>query len=242
MKVFRVAHRRYKSGESYRSGDLILEAYLKPEVIGGILQGLAAMLGAGAVIYAGYVGSNTFEKWRVQKLEERKIEEAEKIVVAAYSARRQLHYIRSPFIAPQESFDAEVQLREGGHELDDDRVRSKRLITAQVYNNRLNASYEKVMALDERMPMARALFGDELEGALEKLGAQFNVIRSFIDAKALYDPVSGDIAFENKMHSALTRGYPNDVDDQIARIVDEQIKTIENLCLPVFRLAVGRVG
>lgn len=220
-----------------------MEAYLRPEFLsslGVLLQGVGTILGAIAVCVAGYVGSSTVNKWRAQKLEERKIEEAEKIVVAAYNARRYLSYLRSPFIAPHESAEAEHQLREFGYDLTDDPARRKRLISAQVYYIRLEASSEKVMDLDARFPMARALFGDALEAALEKLGAQFNVVKSFVDVHAYYNPASDDVEFGKKIHSAIVRGYPTEHEDEIARTVDDQIKIIENLCLPVLRLVAGK--
>ncbi|MRH93929.1 hypothetical protein [Agrobacterium tumefaciens] len=220
-----------------------METYLRPEFLnslGVVLQGFGTILGALAVCYAGYVGSSTINKWRTQKLEERKIEEAEKIVVAAYNARRYLSYLRSPYIAPQELAEAERQLVTSGFELSNDPSQRKRLISTQVYYRRLEASHDKIMDLDARFPMARALFGDALEGALEKLGAQFNVLKAFVDSHAQFNPATDDIEFGKKIQSALVRGYPTEDKDEIARTVDDQIKIIESLCLPVLRLVAGK--
>lgn len=57
---------------------------------GSLLSGVGTIIGALAVIITAIVGSRTFEGWRKQKLSERRIEQAERILTATYKARRAL--------------------------------------------------------------------------------------------------------------------------------------------------------
>ena len=65
-----------------------------------MLSGIATFAGALAVVYAAKVGANTFDSWKRQKQEERRMDAAEKILTLAYELRYTLAGIRSPLILP----------------------------------------------------------------------------------------------------------------------------------------------
>ncbi|WP_287882781.1 hypothetical protein [Paracoccus sp. (in: a-proteobacteria)] len=69
-----------------------------PEDIGAVLQGIGSLAGAFAVGFAAWMASNTFENWRRQKISERRIEQAERILTATYKVRRGLSQVRNPMI------------------------------------------------------------------------------------------------------------------------------------------------
>ena len=82
--------------------------------VGSLLQGIGTILGAMAVFVAAWLGSRTFETWRQQKLSERLIEQAERIVTATYKVRRGLSYVRNSAIFAYEFAAAEKILKERG--------------------------------------------------------------------------------------------------------------------------------
>lgn len=128
---------------------------------GVFLQGVGTVLGAIAVIVAGFLGASGVNKWRAQKITDRKIDQAERIVVAAYNVRRDLYSLRSALISVRELAEAEKQLIDG-EGLTLESSERKKLVIQQVYYNRLNAAYEDRKQLYECQAMARALFGEEL--------------------------------------------------------------------------------
>lgn len=205
--------------------------------VGVFLQGLGTILGAIAVIVAGFLGASSVNKWRAQKITDRKIEQAERIVVAAYNVRRDLHNLRSALISVRELAGAEKQLVDG-EGLTTESSERKKLVIQQVYYNRLNAAYDNRKQLFECQAMARALFGEELELAIEKLGSQFGIVQSYIDLHQDLASVD-DPKFRKEVRAAMTRGLykeENEIDREIAR----QVKIIEDECIPVLRIVPKR--
>ena len=140
---------------------------------GTMFQGIGTLVGAIAVIIAAVIGSATFEKWRAQKIAERRMEQAERILTAAYKARRGLSLIRSPMIWNHELEAAAEQLKTSGEweKVFPESQRAK-LATKQAYYNRLSQTNDEQIALSEAQPMARAFFGEALESAIEELNKQ----------------------------------------------------------------------
>jgi hypothetical protein len=207
-----------------------------PADIGSVLQGVGSLAGAFAVFYAAWLASDTFESWRRQKLSERRIEQAERILTATYKARRGLSNVRSPMIWAHELDAAEEKLKElnkwpAGTA---DQTRSK---TAQSYYNRLNEEFRHRQELEECQPMARALCGQELEQALATLNHQFHTIGVNIRAKHREPEGNIERANSDRVQAILSEGYPhgedpNEMDERIAVVV----KKIEDECVPVLRL------
>lgn len=86
-------------------------AELGPADIGTVLQGVGALAQAAAIGFAAYIASDTYKGWRKQKLSERRIEQAERILTAAYKARRALGQVRSPMMWAHEMNAAEELLK-----------------------------------------------------------------------------------------------------------------------------------
>lgn len=203
--------------------------------LGVLLQGIGTLVGAVAVIVASYIGANTFAKWRRQKVAERRFEHAERIAIASYNVRRQLRYIRHGYLSDYELYAAEQRLLSAKVQLPLGGELRKRQIIVEVYTHRLEAAKNELSDLQACVPIARAVFGPELEEALEKLGLQFNKIRAHLDIKAIFDPTNDDTGFAKEIQATLTSGFKiagfNEMDDLIA----EQSRIVEGICLPILR-------
>jgi len=203
---------------------------------GSMLQGLGTILGAGTVLIAAIIGSNTFKSWRRQKLSERRFEQAERILTATYKVRRGLSRVRSPAMWGQELYAAEERLKELGEwdKASNDQER-RSMATAQAYYGRLNATKDDQWALEECQPMARALFSEQLEKALETLNRQFWTVQVYVDANRR-DEEGADRDFRRKIESTIWEGYPTADENELDKIIAEQVKIIESICVPVLRL------
>jgi len=207
---------------------------------GTMLQGVGTVIGAIAVYVAARIGSQTFRSWRRQKLTERHIEQSERILTATYKVRRGLSYIRSPAIWDYEINEAEYQLKENGEWIETlDDIGKNRLATRKLYYNRLNRTIEDRNRLEECQPMARALFGEELESAIEQLNRQFWIVQTSVDARGRNDGRLDD-AFRHKIECAIWEGYPSKEENEVDRVIAAQVKRIEDICVPVIRLHIGR--
>ena len=115
---------------------------------GTMLYGIGTILGALAIFGAAVIGSNTFNRWRQQKLAERRIEQAERILTATYKVRRGLSYVRGPAMWAHELETSEEQLKANG-EWNNASGESERrkLATAQAYYNRLKQTRDAQKAL-----------------------------------------------------------------------------------------------
>lgn len=210
-----------------------------PSDIGTVLQGVGALAQAFAIGFAAWMASNTYQSWRQQKLSERRIEQAERILTATYKARRALEYVRSPLMTSHELGSAEDDLKslEGWDHATEER--KKTLTSAQGYFNRLKNVREERVALEDCLAMARALFGPEIEQAIETLGRQFHHVQISAESTTWGppDPDGEDRrGVWRELSSASTKRHPNKMNELIA----EQVKLIEDTLVPVLRLEAGR--
>lgn len=203
---------------------------------GTMLQGWGTLIGALAVIYAAKKGADTFEGWKQQKVTERRLEQAERILTATYRGRRALAYVRGVMMWGHELSAAEEKLKESPTEWSKyDEQKQRRLVTVQAYYNRLNRTKDEQQELDMCLPMARALFGEELEKAIEKLNHQFWIVQ--VDVDSYLDDNGQDQDFTKKIRRGMydvkaRQGETNELSDAIAGAV----ATIEAICLPALRL------
>ncbi|EJL22850.1 Glycosyl hydrolases family 6 [Novosphingobium sp. AP12] len=204
---------------------------------GAMLSGIGTVVGALAVIGAAFIGSRTFENWKRQKLTERHIEQAERILTATYKVRRGLSRVRSPAMWGNETDTAEEQLKaSGAWEKTFPENERRSLATKQAYYNRINATGDDQRALEECQPMARAFFGEDLENALEKLNRQFWTVKVYVDANHS-DKAGADADFRRKIESTIWEGYPNAQENEVDQIIAAQVKLIEDTLVPVLRTA-----
>lgn len=209
----------------------ICGAFVDWSATGTMLQGIGTVIGGVAVLIGAEKAANT---WREQKRAERRMEMAEKIVAATYNGRRALRQIRSPMMMGYELTAAENKLKEDeqfGWQLED---RKKRLITAQAYYNRLNATKNEQLALDECLPMARALFNEELEKAIDTLSHQFWMVQVDVDCY-IDDDGKSDPEFSKKIRRGMYDVGPTK-DNEVSAAIKESVSTIERLCAPALRL------
>jgi hypothetical protein len=144
---------------------------------GSMLSGIGTIIGALAVIYAAHKGSDTFKQWRRQKNEERRIELAEQVLTLAYKLRRAIEGIRSPAMWGAEQGEVYDELRKNGVINDQTPEGHKGILaTAQATMSRSNVHKPLWDALLDTMPTAKAVFGDDVEGALDEIWKQRNRI------------------------------------------------------------------
>lgn len=202
-----------------------------PAEFGSVLQGIGTLAGACAVAYAAWTASNTFDGWRRQKLSERRIEQAERILTAAYKARRALGYVRNPLMLAHELHAAREYLAKRDDWAGTDRKES--LVTAQAYYNRLSAVREERQAVEECLPMARALFGEKVEAALEVLNRQFHMVSIAVEMNSME---GNDRNFSRELRGDLSSSAGTNRPNEMNVLIEEQVKLIEGECVPVLRL------
>lgn len=208
-----------------------------PSEIGVVLQGVGALAQAAAIGFAAWMASNTFAGWRKQKLSERRIDQAERILTATYKVRRGLSHIRNPMIWGHELQAAEDKLKAAGDwpvgRVDQDVLRTK-----QAYYSRLSETRVDRVELEECQPMARALFGEELEIALETLNRQANKVKTYVDANA-NNRRGLDPAFRQRIDAAIYEGHSVDAPNEMDETIAAQVRIIEGTLVPVLRLERG---
>ncbi len=88
--------------------------------------------------------------------------------------------------------------------------------------------------------MSRALFGEELEKAVENLHRQFYILQTYVDAY-IEDHDGNDKKFTMQIRRALyaSATVQDDSENEISDAVGKAICTIEKICLPRLRLEMG---
>lgn len=205
---------------------------------GAMLQGIGTIAGAITVLIAALVGAQTFKGWKQQTIAQRRNTEAEKILTSTYKIRRQLARVRSPMMWAHETDTAQEQLEQDGQwgRARDEEDR-KGLAYLKAYYNRLKSTESDQSELDSCLPMARAIFGEELESALETLNHQFWTVKIYADAY-YRDRNTADREFRNKIESTIWSGFSPNGSNEVDDTINDQIKIVERICLPALRLEV----
>jgi hypothetical protein len=204
--------------------------------LGDVLSGVGTVIGALAVIGAAYLGSRTFEGWRRQTLSQRRIEQAERILTATYKVRRALAQVRNPMMWAHELHAAEAHLEKQDFWATVASDKRRKMITAQGYYNRLNSVLDERRAVDECLPMARALFGEDVETALDTLNRQFHMVSVAVDSNS-WD--GNDREFQRAISEDLSSSSGTDRPNKMNVLIEEQVKLIEAACVPALRLEKG---
>lgn len=201
--------------------------------LGSMIQGVGTIAGVIAVIWGARYGANA---WREQKRAERRLEMAERILTATYKARTALAYIRNRMVLGSELAAAEEILKAEAAFAGETKNRRDRLIGAQAHYTRINRTASERAALDDCLPLARAMFCDELEKAVEALRQQFWLVQVAVNAYA-EDEHGTDEEFTKNIRRSMSdveprAGEKNEVSDAIA----ESVATIERICIPALKL------
>lgn len=199
---------------------------------GAMLQGVGTIAGVIAVVWGAFKAS---EVWKEQKRLERRLEMAERILTATHKGRRALRYVRGPMIWGTELSEAEEYLKKDASWAAQPNERQKRLITAQAIFNRLNKTKDQQSALDECLPMARSLFNEDLEKAVEKLNHQFWTVQ--VDVESYIDDWNGtDAEFSKKIRLGMYDMKAGDEVNEVTETISMSVATIERICQPALRL------
>jgi hypothetical protein len=185
---------------------------------GAMLQGIGGILGAAAVSFAAYLGYKSFETWGKQKLDERRIEQAERILSATYSFQSAIYAVRtsilvfettSKFVDLVNILDWKKHFRELYSEQID--------LIKDVYNN-----------LAECRPIGRSLFGDKIDRSIGSLCSVYYLVKSSINIVYADHTDFNDPALDSAKRNIQQGlgGIKNEVDKDIV----ENVEIIKNIC------------
>ena len=187
---------------------------------GSMLSGWGTLLGAFAVAYAAKTGVDTFTSWKVQKLEERRIDLAEKILEVTNKSFGALRFVRNPFQTAKDLEDARIKLGDG--------YANDKAVTAQVILNRLLLAKDDLFAPREFAVLADAYFsgkaiGDDFRKLNDLSGRVRNAAFNYGNLPLDYP----DTEFRAKLESELW--YGNSDPDEMDVIAEDCRKRIEDV-------------
>ena len=212
---------------------------------GAMISGWATLAGAAAVVYAAHKGSSTFKSWRRQKNEERRIDLAEQVLTLAYKSRRAIEDMRAPGILGVEMSELHAQLREQGVVDDDTPVTHKGVLAnAQVILSRSNSRKAIWDALLDTLPVAKAIFGSEVEEQLEefwkqrcRLIAAAHSYAGLIRWPRAHSEEATERQYKRQrdIENVIWAGAADDEVDAVGAKVDAAVANLESWLLPTIR-------
>jgi len=200
------------------------------------MQAWAGFTQAGAVAFVGWKGANVFKTWRRQKIEERKMDAAERILTLTYRLRRAFTVIRSPMMWAGALDAAEKRLREAGVTLDSlPELKRKNMIYHQAMLDRINSFEAEWAEIGAVTPIAAALFGKVVEEQLELLWRQRGAVA--VASESYADDRGQDNEFTAQLRADMWEGMGkhNGAGDRITEIIDGVVTKVEAALLPVLR-------
>ena len=201
---------------------------------GTMIQGWAGFAQAGAIAFAAWKAADTFKLWRSQKIEERRIDVAERILTLADRIKRAFSDFRSPFYG-HELATAEAKLRSEMPEfasLGDSQRR--KMATGRAIAERINCYSPEWEQIFELLPLTKALFGEETAKHLEGFWQQRNVV--WVAAESHADDDGSDANFTKTMITANLYEREGEPEDRVGTKVTELVSSLEAKLLPIIRL------
>lgn len=195
--------------------------------VGDFLQGIGSVGQAIVILLVARIGANTFNSWRQQNLEGRRIDQAERILTATYDAKTALLTIRNSLNTPKEVRAA--QLKNGSAP---ENFRAPDGIAARIVLDRIEAHSQPFKELNECRAMARALFGEDVEKAIRTLCSQPEAI--FHAAEALPNDNHKE-EMREILIKTINSGSENGLDNELNEQMFDAVNKIEDACLPVLR-------
>lgn len=207
------------------------------EATGAMMSGWAALGGVGAVIFAAHKAANTFNQYRRQRQEDRRIEAAERILTLAYSLRRKLKGVRSPMALAFEVEEAVEKLSEREWYLELTQEAKNRAQTGQVILTRLQRQQHDWEEIFSAMPMARALFGEGIEASLQTIFGQARAVQVAASMYAEGHGAHDDGKLRRQFEATFWEGAVPGEEDTVSSAVDQAIASLDAELLPVIRAA-----
>jgi hypothetical protein len=202
---------------------------------GAWMQAWAGFAQAAAVLFAAYMASNTFKSWRKQKIEERRIAIAEKVLSLSYSMKIAFSIIRSPMKSPPAVEDATINLLSAGVFIDDiDSNIKEKIIESQIILDRINSFTHLWNQIPEVIPIAAALLDQRVEKFLTEIWSK----KISIEVAAEQYPNTSE---NDHLYTALVctmwenRKRLPDNQDKLSMDISNSIISLEKLLFPVIR-------
>ena len=158
------------------------------------------------------------------------MELAERILTATYKVQRGLSVVRCILLRAYELEDAEKILKEQGAWDAASETERRHLRQAHVYYNRLEATKDDQLP-EECRPMARALLERNWSRRLKSFIHQAWIVNVFASTAE-----TKDAELQADIFDALRERYPKPEKNKMDQTIAAQVKTIEDVCLPVLRL------
>jgi hypothetical protein len=207
---------------------------------GTMMQAWAGFAQAAAIAFAAWKAADTFRAWRKQKIEGRRIEEAERILTLAYRIQYAISEIRNRLLHVFEFERAETRLRERYADLDSlTENHKKSLITSQVVYDRIDIHAKEFYNLTQTKPIASALFGKDIGSHLNSL---FRIQLSIQLAAHRYATEDCDESTAVKSTKFGLWEREGREDDKIWHEVEELVKRLNDRLLIVVRGEDQKVG
>ncbi len=206
---------------------------------GNWMQAWAGFAGAGAVLWVGLKGADTYRLWLLQKQTERRIAVAERILTLTYRLKRAFTAIRSPASFGHEHAAAEGILKDQDSYAVMGSDQKKRAQLSQIILTRIRSYKDDWDELFACLPLARAFFGQPIEEALEKLWRQ--QVSISVSAEMYWDD-QPDPDFKKKLESDFWEGFSERriEADEVGKNIKDAVAVIESAMLPVLASEVNR--
>ena len=200
---------------------------------GQMISGIGTVCGAAAVAYAAYKGAGTFDQWKSQKKEERRMSLAEDVLTIGYEFERIFSAIRSPATWAFEAEASLETLRQQFSDFDQKSEFQRRVLSqAQVILTRFASHKDFWDRFFAVFPSARAYFGQPALDLLTDLWACATSVRAAAQTYGgyIYPPTDD---FISKLEHRFWEGAGDT--DTLKEQVLGNIKKLDEMLLPALR-------
>lgn len=208
----------------------LFSCFSLPELLKSVNDGASA-LAAIFVIVGMLAGRKAVRVWEERKKIERKMNHAERIMIAVYNARSALTRIRNPFSNAYEQNIAIQNLKEVfGKE--DNKDFGAGQISGMTCINRWDSEKEFYDEIYDCIPIARAFFERDLYFALNDIVKLFNNVR--FAAGSLVEQINDDAYYQDLRERIYGISFKDEANTD--KGIDEQIAIVESILLPILRI------
>lgn len=206
------------------------------DATGSWMQAWAGFAQAGVLAFAAWKAADTFKSWRRQKIEERRIDAAERLLTLAYKLKRAFSIIRSPITDQRAKEDATIALMGAGIDLESlESEKRTRVIESQVVLDRINSFAEEWNDVAILSPTATAFFGDDMDALLKEFWRQKTAVQ--VAAENYPDDPGDDPQFSRDISTTIWEDRQRIAHDgdKVGMKLANTIAKMEKMLLPIIR-------
>ena len=194
----------------------------------GYIEHIASIAVAGAIIYTAWIGRSQLKEMRKEKLLDRRVKHAEKIVEMIHTAKEVISRSRSRNVNPEKRKKIEERLKGYGYsdrEIEENEV----LVLSLSASSYIRRERKVFLEISNYIPTSKIIFDSSITSNLNHLLTIYKNIAFRNYSRIIFRAKQEQKNFDDLLPIIRRRMDEDDIDNQVESIVEDIISKIQEI-------------